>query len=102
MINYEQRFKINVFAYFEQFEGVSRVKVFAPALVHVRASFPIAGNISNSIHSHFHVKQAFQFQLYAGGVYSDHQCKNTPKALNHGVSVVGYGVGKFSFIILPI
>ena len=64
MINYEQRFKINVFAYFEQFEGVSRVKVFVPALVHVRASFPIAGNISNSIHSHFHVKQAFQFQLY--------------------------------------
>jgi C1A family cysteine protease len=44
---------------------------------------------------------SFQFQLYAGGVYSDHQCKNTPKALNHGVSVVGYGVGKFSFIILP-
>ena len=35
-----------------------------------------------------------QFQLYGGGIYDDHQCKNTPKALNHGVSVVGYGVGE--------
>eukprot|EP00942_MAST-04A_sp_MAST-4A-sp1_P012932 g12932.t1 len=36
---------------------------------------------------------SFLFQLYAGGIYNDDKCKNTPKALNHGVSIVGYGVG---------
>lgn len=33
------------------------------------------------------------FQMYAGGVYSDKQCKNSIDKLDHGVAIVGYGVG---------
>ena len=36
---------------------------------------------------------SFGFQLYDSGVYTDSECKNTPKALDHGVAVVGYGTG---------
>lgn len=36
---------------------------------------------------------SFQFQLYGGGVYNDKTCKNKASKLDHGVTVVGYGVG---------
>jgi len=31
------------------------------------------------------------FQFYSTGVYTDNQCGNTEAALDHGVTVVGYG-----------
>lgn len=34
------------------------------------------------------------FQFYEKGVYDDKSCKNTYKDLDHGVAVVGYGVGE--------
>ena len=37
---------------------------------------------------------SFGFQLYESGVYDDSECGNTPKKLDHGVSVVGYGEGE--------
>lgn len=36
---------------------------------------------------------SFGFQLYDSGVYTDSECKNTFKALDHGVAVVGFGTG---------
>jgi cathepsin L len=36
---------------------------------------------------------SFAFQLYQGGVYDDDTCKNKITDLNHGVAVVGFGVG---------
>lgn len=36
---------------------------------------------------------SFGFQLYDSGIYTDDSCGNTPKKLDHGVAVVGYGAG---------
>ena len=37
---------------------------------------------------------SFEFQLYGSGVYTDSNCGNTMKKLDHGVAVLGYGAGK--------